>query len=76
MTPTQLDALLGLLNPREGQTIEVLRLVFVDQIAQAEVARRLGMSRSGVGAAVQRGRKIIALAEVLVDQPAQTASMV
>jgi predicted DNA-binding protein (UPF0251 family) len=54
----------------------VLRLVFVDQIAQAEVARRLGMSRSGVGAAVQRGRKIIALAEVLVDQPAQTASMV
>jgi predicted DNA-binding protein (UPF0251 family) len=67
MTPTQLDALLGLLNPREGQTIEVLRLVFVDQIAQAEVARRLGMSRSGVGAAVQRGRKIIALAKVLAS---------
>jgi len=62
MTLAQLDALLELLNPREGRTRDVLRMVLVEGIPQAEVARQLGMQRGGVGAAVQRARKIIALA--------------
>lgn len=67
MTLTQLDALLGLLNPREGKTRDVLRLVFVEGVSQADAARQLGMTRPGLGATVQRGRKIIALAHALTS---------
>jgi DNA-directed RNA polymerase specialized sigma24 family protein len=70
MTPTQLDALLGLLNPRAGKTPEVLRMHHLEGISPPEIAQRLGMSRTGVHSALESARRIIALAQALtLDTP-------
>jgi predicted DNA-binding protein (UPF0251 family) len=49
---------------RAGPAQEVVRLVLVDGITQAEAGRRTGLSPQGVYNAVTRARKAMALAQI------------
>jgi predicted DNA-binding protein (UPF0251 family) len=64
VTPDQFAALARLTQMRAGPAQEVVRLVLVDGITQAQAGRRTGLSPQGVHNAVTRARKAMALAQI------------
>lgn len=64
MTLEQFDALAELIRLRQARaSYRAARLVLVGGMAQADVARHTGLSRSAVGNAVRRCRRAQALCE-------------
>ena len=63
MTPASFDALSRLLRHRPGsQARELVRLVLVDGLTQADAAQRLGTSQQAASNALRAARATLALA--------------
>ena len=67
MTPASFDALSRLLRHRPGsQARELVRLVLVDGLTQADAAQRLGTSQQAASNALRAARATLELARVAV----------
>ena len=73
MTPASFDALSRLLRHRpDSQARELVRLVLVDGLTQADAARQLGATEQAASNALRAARATLELARVAVG-PAKKA---
>ena len=69
MTPASFDALSRLLRHRpDSQARELVRLVLVGGLTQADAAQRLGTSQQAASNALRAARATLELARVAVGQ--------
>ena len=69
MTPASFDALSRLLRHRpDSQARELVRLVLVDGLTQADAARQLGATEQAASNALRAARATLELARVAVGQ--------
>jgi DNA-directed RNA polymerase specialized sigma24 family protein len=66
MTPEQFSALAALMGLASGKSAVAARLVLVEGLSSAEAARRVGITTQGANQAVQRCRRVVELARVVV----------
>ena len=66
MTPEQFSALAALMGQTTSKSAAAARVVLVESLSSAEAARRVGITTQGANQAVQRCRRVIELARVVV----------
>ena len=66
MTSEQFSALAALMGLASGKSAAAARLVLVEGLSSAEAARRVGITTQGANQAVQRCRRVVDLARVVV----------